>query len=134
MDNRHYAFLMQRYQDRHPTRPMYQEPRQNNSRPQTQERVRYDKDGDVIMGAARTKLTEEEKEHRKKNGLCFYCGEKGHMSRDCQKRKAVNNQAGGQRRPFNPRQRVNEVQVLELEDQDTESLPDEELGKEGIQA
>src|SRR5690606_35802136 len=38
MDNRHHAFLMQRYQERHPARTS-QEPRQQATRPQPQNRI-----------------------------------------------------------------------------------------------
>ena len=33
------------------------------------------------------KLTLAEKERRKKNGLCMFCGAKGHLINDCDKRK-----------------------------------------------
>jgi hypothetical protein len=35
------------------------------------------------------KLTGEERERRMKEGLCLYCGEKGHMSKDCNKSKTA---------------------------------------------
>ena len=35
------------------------------------------------------KLTREEREHRMKEGLCLYCGEKGHITHDCPKSAAA---------------------------------------------
>ena len=35
------------------------------------------------------KLTGDEREHRLKEGLCLYCGEKGHVAQDCPKSKAA---------------------------------------------
>jgi hypothetical protein len=42
-------------------------------------------DDDATRPAFR-KLTEQEKEHRRKTGKCLYCGLHGHMARDCQSR------------------------------------------------
>ena len=35
------------------------------------------------------KLTTDERERRLKEGLCLYCGEKGHVAHDCPKSKAT---------------------------------------------
>ena len=35
------------------------------------------------------KLIGEEREHHLKEGLCLYCGEKGHIAQDCPKSKAA---------------------------------------------
>ena len=34
------------------------------------------------------KLTRDERDHRMKEGLCLYCGEKGHVAHDCPKSAA----------------------------------------------
>ena len=34
----------------------------------------------------RQTLTQDEKERRRRNGLCLYCGESGHRIKDCQRR------------------------------------------------
>src|SRR3984885_13439710 len=39
------------------------------------------------------KLTNEEHEHRMREGLCLYCEEKGHIAHDCPKSKAVKGRA-----------------------------------------
>ena len=39
------------------------------------------------------KLTSEERERRMKEGLCLYCGEKGHVAHDCPKSKAAKGRA-----------------------------------------
>src|SRR3984885_13225953 len=39
------------------------------------------------------KLTNEERERRMREGLCLYCGEKGHVAHDCPKSKAVKGRA-----------------------------------------
>ncbi|KAK4698190.1 hypothetical protein P7C70_g8098, partial [Phenoliferia sp. Uapishka_3] len=55
-----------------------------------------DADGDIYMGASRQRpgtstqkrgpLTQAEKEHRKANNLCMYCGRSGHIWADCRVR------------------------------------------------
>ena len=47
-----------------------------------------------IDAMRRGPLTAEEKDRRRKNGLCFYCGQGKHLARDCpnmseQKKKAL---------------------------------------------
>ena len=40
------------------------------------------------------KITKEEKERRYKEGLCFFCGIKGHDAKRCNKKKNCDNQRG----------------------------------------
>ena len=40
------------------------------------------------------KITKEEKERRYKEGLCFFCGIKGHDAKRCNKKKNRDNQRG----------------------------------------
>ena len=37
---------------------------------------------------SRRKLSQEEIQRRRKNGLCFYCGKRGHLVKECRKKKA----------------------------------------------
>jgi hypothetical protein len=52
-------------------------PRNRNDQP----RVKYDRQGDVIMTGAKVNL-----EEAKKTGACFKCGKKGHYSRNCRQK------------------------------------------------
>ena len=38
------------------------------------------------MEIGHTRLTPEEREHRRRNGLCLYCGESGHLMATCNRR------------------------------------------------
>ena len=53
------------------------------------------------VAATRGKLTDEEKERRKKEGLCIYCGESGHLLKDCDQRKGRNSAASSSTRSEN---------------------------------
>jgi hypothetical protein len=46
-------------------------------------------DIDSTQHNARSKLTQSDRDHRAKNGLCFYCGESGHMAKICPNKKKV---------------------------------------------
>ena len=48
-----------------------------------------DKPKDSTKLGKNSRLTTEEREHCIKEGLCLYCGEKGHVAQDCPKSKAV---------------------------------------------
>ena len=48
-----------------------------------------DKPKDSTKLGKNGRLTTEEREHWIKEGLCLYCGEKGHLAQDCLKSKAA---------------------------------------------
>ena len=48
-----------------------------------------DKPKDSTKLGKNGRLTTEERERRIKEGLCLYCGEKGHVAQDCPKSKAA---------------------------------------------
>ena len=48
-----------------------------------------DKPKDSTKLGKNGRLTTKEWEHRIKEGLCLYCGEKGHVAQDCLKSKAA---------------------------------------------
>ena len=48
-----------------------------------------DKPKDSTKLGKNGRLTTEEQEHHIKEGLCLYCGEKGHIAQDCPKSKAA---------------------------------------------
>ena len=48
-----------------------------------------DKPKDSTKLGKNGRLTTEEREHCIKEGLCLYCGEKGHTAQDCLKSKAA---------------------------------------------
>jgi hypothetical protein len=37
-------------------------------------------------------LTQDEKDRRRREGLCLYCGEEGHLARDCKKKRRRNSE------------------------------------------
>jgi hypothetical protein len=74
--------LYERSQDRRGITPSFQQTRPNPFMNRT-ERPRRD------PNAMEVDLTRTEQDHRRKNGLCYNCGAKGHLSKDCPKRKGV---------------------------------------------
>lgn len=80
------------------------QPQNQNSRPPPRDPNAMDVDA---TGPARPRLTDQLREQLRKDGKCFRCRQKGHMSRDC---TAFDNRPQGtattSRNPFRPQNRV----------------------------
>ena len=74
-------------------KPRTQEPRSENSTAYTGKGAYYGP-GPMEIGAVHArKLTQEEKDQRRKAGLCLRCGKPGHYARDCKTRNQGNQQS-----------------------------------------
>jgi Ty3 transposon capsid-like protein/Zinc knuckle len=62
---------------------------ENPSNSDAKSKTSKDKPKDSSKVGKNGKLTTEERERRMKEGLCLYCGEKGHVAHDCPKSKAA---------------------------------------------
>jgi hypothetical protein len=72
-------------------------------------RTRKDKDGDVIMAGGAS----IDKRQARKDGLCFNCGQKGHMANTCPKKGS--NQTGSKKSDPKTKEKANSAVVTETE-------------------
>ena len=62
---------------------------ENSSKSDAKNKNFKEKSKDSTKLGKNGKLTTEERDRRMKEGLCLYCGEKGHVAQDCLKSKAA---------------------------------------------
>ena len=62
---------------------------ENSSKSDAKNKNFKEKSNDSTKLGKNGKLTTEERDRRMKEGLCLYCGEKGHVAQDCPKSKAA---------------------------------------------
>ena len=83
----------------------------------------------VPMDLDFTRLTPEESQKRQKEGLCFRCGQKGHIRRNCPTNKNIASSA----KTNQPWRRNDRIVAIERPDSPTASHVTYETAREGFQ-